>query len=102
MIATSAFRMGINSNNIHIIIHIGILMSISTHMQILNLISLFIISYIICIICILIANLIQEAGRAGCDGNTATHFIFFNKKDIRINFSIIIEYQETLVLYYIL
>ncbi|CAI2196967.1 20508_t:CDS:2, partial [Funneliformis geosporum] len=59
MIATSAFGMGINSNNISVVIHIG------------------------------------EAGCVGRDGNTAKHFIFFNKKDIHINYSIIAEYQET-------
>jgi superfamily II DNA helicase RecQ len=41
------------------------------------------------------ANLIQEAGRAGRDGNTAIHVIFFSKKDIRTNYSIIAEYRET-------
>jgi superfamily II DNA helicase RecQ len=44
---------------------------------------------------IFIANLIQEAGRAGRDGNTAKHFIFYSKKDIRTNYSIIAEYRET-------
>ena len=39
-----------------------------------------------------IANLIQEAGRAGRNGNTAIHTIFFSKKDIRTNYSIIIKY----------
>lgn len=44
-----------------------------------------------------IANLIQEAGHAGRDGNTATHVIFFSKKDIRTNYSIIAEYRETYI-----
>jgi len=46
-----------------------------------------------------IASLIQEAGRAGRDGNTAIHFIFYSKKDIRTNYSIIAEYRETLVIF---
>ncbi|CAB4387207.1 unnamed protein product [Rhizophagus irregularis] len=40
-------------------------------------------------------SLIQEAGRAERDGNTANHFIFYSKKDIRTNYSIIAEYRET-------
>lgn len=32
----------------------------------------------------------------------ATHYIFFSKKDIRINYSIVAEHRETLVLNYIL
>ncbi|PKC62659.1 hypothetical protein RhiirA1_464851 [Rhizophagus irregularis] len=40
-------------------------------------------------------NLIQVVGRAGRDGNTAKHFIFYSKKDIRTNYSIIAEYRET-------
>jgi len=76
MVATSAFGMGINSNNIRVVIHVGAPISMT--------------------------NLIQEAGRAGRDGNMATHYIFFSKKDIRINYSIVAEYRETLVLNYIL
>ena len=45
-----------------------------------------------------IASLIQEAGRAGCDENMATHYIFYSKKDIRTNYSTIAEYRETLVI----
>jgi len=45
-----------------------------------------------------IASLIQEAGRAGRDGNMATHYIFYSKKDIRTNYSTIAEYRETLVI----
>ncbi|PKC11808.1 P-loop containing nucleoside triphosphate hydrolase protein, partial [Rhizophagus irregularis] len=55
MVATSAFGMGINSSNIRVVIHVGAPMSIT--------------------------NLIQEAGRAGRDGNTATNVIFYSKKD---------------------
>ena len=46
-------------------------------------------------------NLIQEAGRAGRDGSSAMHFIFFSKKDIRVNYSIVTEHQETSVINYI-
>lgn len=53
------------------------------------------IYHIILICTCSIANLIQEAGRARCDGNTATHVLFFSKKDIRTNYSIIAEYRET-------
>uniref|UniRef100_U9TP61 DNA 3'-5' helicase n=1 Tax=Rhizophagus irregularis (strain DAOM 181602 / DAOM 197198 / MUCL 43194) TaxID=747089 RepID=U9TP61_RHIID len=67
MIATSAFGMGINSSNVRVVIHVEVPMT----------------------------SLIQEAGRAGRDGNTATHFIFYGKKDIRTNYSIIAEYRET-------
>ncbi|RIA79951.1 putative sgs1 protein, partial [Glomus cerebriforme] len=74
MIATSAFGMGINSDNVRVVIHVGIPMSIT--------------------------NLIQEAGRAGRDGSPARHFIFFSKKDIRVNYSIVAEYQETSVINY--
>ncbi|RHZ67401.1 hypothetical protein Glove_301g3 [Diversispora epigaea] len=56
IIATSAFGMGINFNDVRAVIHTGAPMSIM--------------------------NLIQEAGRAGHDGNTAIHIIFYNKKDI--------------------
>ncbi|PKK71360.1 P-loop containing nucleoside triphosphate hydrolase protein, partial [Rhizophagus irregularis] len=69
MVATSAFGMGINSNDIRAVIHAEVPMSMT--------------------------NLIQEAGRAGCDGNTAIHVIFFSKKDIRTNYSIIAEYRDT-------
>ncbi|POG68773.1 putative sgs1 protein [Rhizophagus irregularis DAOM 181602=DAOM 197198] len=69
MIATSAFGMGINSSNVRVVIHVEVPMSMT--------------------------SLIQEAGRAGRDGNTATHFIFYGKKDIRTNYSIIAEYRET-------
>ncbi|PKK69994.1 putative sgs1 protein [Rhizophagus irregularis] len=72
MIATSAFGMGINSNNVRVVIHVEAPMSMT--------------------------SLIQEAGRAGRDGNTANHFIFYSKKDIRTNYSIIAEYRETLVI----
>ena len=41
-----------------------------------------------------IASLIQEAGRAGRDGNMATHYIFY----IRTNYSTIAEYWKTLVI----
>ncbi|CAB4373272.1 unnamed protein product [Rhizophagus irregularis] len=68
MVATSAFEMEINLNNILVVIHAEAPMSIT--------------------------NLIQEAGRAGRDGNTATHVIFFSKKDICTNYSIIAEYRE--------
>ncbi|RIA87297.1 hypothetical protein C1645_827964 [Glomus cerebriforme] len=64
MVATSAFGMGINSSNIHVVIHTEAPMSI-------------------------------KAGRAGCDENTATHVIFFSKKDIHTNYSLIAKYQET-------
>ncbi|PKB99265.1 ATP-dependent DNA helicase, partial [Rhizophagus irregularis] len=67
MVATSAFGMGINSNDI--LIHAEAPMSMT--------------------------NLIQEAGRAGRDRNTAIHVIFFSKKDIRTNYSIIAEYRDT-------
>ncbi|UZO15818.1 uncharacterized protein OCT59_007233 [Rhizophagus irregularis] len=69
IVATSAFRMGINLNNILVVIYAEVPISIT--------------------------NLIQEAERAGRDGNTATHVIFFSKKDIHTNYSIIAEYRET-------
>ncbi|CAB4438117.1 unnamed protein product [Rhizophagus irregularis] len=69
MVATSAFGMGINSSNIRVVIHVGAPMSIT--------------------------NLIQEAGRAGRDGNTATNVIFYSKKDVRINYSIVAEHWKT-------
>ncbi|UZO18211.1 uncharacterized protein OCT59_009531 [Rhizophagus irregularis] len=69
MVATSAFGMGINSNDIRAVIHAEAPMSMT--------------------------NLIQEAERAGRDGNTAIHVIFFSKKDIRTNYSIIAEYRDT-------
>ncbi|EXX61815.1 Sgs1p [Rhizophagus irregularis DAOM 197198w] len=68
MVATSAFGMGINSSNIHVVIHVGAPMSIT--------------------------NLIQEAGCAGHDGNTATNVIFYSKKDVCINYSIVAEHRE--------
>ncbi|CAB4494122.1 unnamed protein product [Rhizophagus irregularis] len=69
IVATSAFGMGINSNDIRVVIHAEAPMSMT--------------------------NLIQVVGRAGRDGNTAKHFIFYSKKDIRTNYSIIAEYRET-------
>ncbi|CAG8507058.1 1181_t:CDS:2 [Diversispora eburnea] len=41
-----------------------------------------------------ITNLIQEAGHVGRDENMVTHIIFYNKKDIRTNYSIVTEYKE--------
>ncbi|PKK55586.1 hypothetical protein RhiirC2_802008 [Rhizophagus irregularis] len=42
-----------------------------------------------------ITNLIQEACHASRDGNTATNVIFYSKKDVRINYSIVAEHRET-------
>ncbi|PKK65464.1 P-loop containing nucleoside triphosphate hydrolase protein [Rhizophagus irregularis] len=67
IIATSAFGMGINSNNIRVVIHVEAPMT----------------------------SLIQEAGRTGRDGNMAKHFIFYSKKDIYTNYSIVAEHRET-------
>ncbi|RGB21908.1 hypothetical protein C1646_777022 [Rhizophagus diaphanus] len=66
MVVTFAFEMAINSNNIFVVIYAEEPMSI--------------------------INLIQEAEYAGHDGNTAIHVIFFSKKDIHINYSIIAEH----------
>ncbi|RGB21786.1 putative sgs1 protein [Rhizophagus diaphanus] len=66
MVVTSAFRMEINLSNIRVMIHVGVPMSIT--------------------------NLIQEAGHAGRDGNTATNVIFYSKKDVCINYSIVAEH----------
>src|SRR3989442_765685 len=89
---SASHRQEINSNNIRAVIHIGAPMSISMYgnylLVIINIFSLY-------LFCAIIANLIQEAGRAGRDGNTATHFIFFSKKDIRTNYSIVAEHRET-------
>ncbi|RHZ48037.1 hypothetical protein Glove_562g38 [Diversispora epigaea] len=68
IVATFAFGMGINSNNIRAVIHVGAPMSMM--------------------------NLVQESGRAGRDGNFSNHIIFYSKKDIRTNYSIIAEYKE--------
>jgi len=77
IVATSAFGMGINSNNIRAVIHIGAPMSISMYA---NYLLVIIIIFSLYLFCAIIANLIQEAGRAGRDGNTATHFIFLVKR----------------------
>ncbi|RIA84896.1 hypothetical protein C1645_661937, partial [Glomus cerebriforme] len=61
MVAISAFGMGINSNNIRVVIH--------------TVVS--------------ITNFIQEIGCVGHDGNIIKHFIFYSKKDICTNYSII-------------
>ncbi|RIA92080.1 hypothetical protein C1645_821155 [Glomus cerebriforme] len=37
-------------------------------------------------------SLIQEAGHTGRNKNTATYFIFYGKKDICTNYSIIAKY----------
>ncbi|GES92537.1 putative sgs1 protein [Rhizophagus clarus] len=67
MVTTSVFGMDINSNNIHVVIHAEAPMT----------------------------NLIQEAKHAGHNRNIATHVIFFSKKNIQTNYSILVEYCET-------
>jgi superfamily II DNA helicase RecQ len=43
----------------------------------------------------ILANLIQEIGRAGRDGNEAKSVIFYSiKKDLRTNFGILAENRE--------
>ena len=86
--------MGINSNNVRVVIHMEAPMSMS---YVYNLLY-FYFYYILIFFFTLIANLIQEAGCAGRNGNMAKHFIFYSKKDICTNYSIIAEYQETLVI----
>ncbi|CAI2197235.1 10768_t:CDS:2, partial [Funneliformis geosporum] len=46
----------------------------------------------------LIINLIQKAGRAGQNGNIAMYIVFFSKKDICTNYSIIAKYQEKYII----
>lgn len=57
MVATNAFGMGININNVRIIIHTSFPLSLD--------------------------NYVQEIGRAGRDGNVAHSFIFYTKGDTR-------------------
>ena len=88
--------MGINSNNIRVVIHIGAPISMCMYTFLIDFIFLLYSKTFM----LFITNLIQKAGRAGRDGNLATHYIFFSKKDIRINYSIVAEYRKMLVILY--
>ncbi|RIA82857.1 hypothetical protein C1645_834725 [Glomus cerebriforme] len=78
MVTISAFEMGINSNNVLVIIHIKAPINISKYIV---LPYFYLSNYSNLYIC-LAANFIQEAGCAERDGNTAMHIIFFSKKDM--------------------
>ncbi|RIA85085.1 hypothetical protein C1645_831336 [Glomus cerebriforme] len=75
MVATSAFGMDINSNNILVVIHAEAPISISKYIVL----SYFYLSNYSNLYICLAANLIQEAGCAEHNRNTAMHIIFFNE-----------------------